>query len=126
MLVQTIGFAAVADATVFAASVAIEKSPIGVTCVHPGGIRTAIARNARIGSAETLDMSRDEIDEQFRKATWTSPERAAQVIVSGVRRGKRRVLIGPDARVLSLMQRLLPVRYQHIVAFGAARRRSPI
>jgi hypothetical protein len=109
-----------------AMELAMEKSAIGVTCVHPGGIRTAIARNARVGTAEVLDMSRDEMDEAFRKATWTSPERAARVIVAGVRRGKRRVLIGPDARVISLLQRLLPVRYQHVVAFGAARRRSRI
>ena len=109
-----------------AMELAMEKSPIGVTCVHPGGIRTAIARNARIGAAQPLDMTRDEIDKAFRKATWTSPERAARVIVSGVRRRKRRVLIGFDARVISLLQRLLPLRYQHIVAFGAARRSSPI
>jgi NAD(P)-dependent dehydrogenase (short-subunit alcohol dehydrogenase family) len=109
-----------------AMELAMERSPIGVTCVHPGGIRTDIARNARHGAAQPLDMTRDEIDAAFRKATRTSPERAARVIVSAVRRRKRRVLIGLDARVISLLQRLLPVRYQHIVAFGAARRGSPI
>jgi hypothetical protein len=71
-------------------------------------------------------MSRDEIDAAFRQATWTSPERAARVIVSGVRRGKRRVLVGPDAHAISWLQRLMPVRYQHLVAFGAARRGAPI
>lgn len=109
-----------------AMELALEKSPIGVTCVHPGGIRTTIARDARIGAAQPLDMTREEIDAAFKLATWTSPERAARVIVSGVRRRKRRVLIGPDARLISLMQRLMPVRYQHLVAFGAARRGAPI
>ena len=109
-----------------AMELAIEKSPIGVTCVHPGGIRTAIARNARIGAAQPLDMSRDEIDAAFQQATWTSPERAARTIVAGVRRGKRRVLVGPDAHAISWLQRILPVRYQHLVALGAARRGAPI
>ena len=109
-----------------AMELAIEKSPIGVTCVHPGGIRTAIARNARIGAAQPLEMSRDEIDALFQQATWTSPERAARTIVAGVRRGKRRVLVGPDAHAISWLQRLMPVRYQHLVAFGAVRRGAPI
>lgn len=109
-----------------AMELALEKSPIGVTCVHPGGIRTAIARSARVGAAEPLGMTPEEIDAAFQAVARTSPERAARVIVSGIRRGRRRVLIGLDARVLSLMQRLLPARYQHIVAFGASRRRALI
>ena len=71
-------------------------------------------------------MSRDEIDALFQQATWTSPERAARTIVAGVRRGKRRVLVGPDAHAISWLQRLMPVRYQHLVAFGAVRRGAPI
>src|SRR5262245_16869129 len=109
-----------------AIELAIEKSPIGVTCVHPGGIRTGIARNARIGAMQPLDLSRDEVDAAFQKATWTSPERAARTIVAGVRRGKRRVLVGPDAHAIAWLQRLLPVRYQHLVALGASRRGAPI
>jgi NAD(P)-dependent dehydrogenase (short-subunit alcohol dehydrogenase family) len=109
-----------------AMELAMEGSPIGVTCVHPGGIRTAIARNARLGAHEPLDVSREEIEAGFARNARTSPERAARVIVAGVRRGRRRVLIGADARVLSALQRLLPERYQHLVAFGAARRNVKI
>jgi NAD(P)-dependent dehydrogenase (short-subunit alcohol dehydrogenase family) len=109
-----------------AMELAIEKSPIGVTCVHPGGIRTAIARNARIGVNEPNDRTREEIADGFERIARTSPERAAEVIVAGVRRGKRRVLVGPDAHVLSLLQRLLPVSYQRLVEFGAARRGAKI
>jgi NAD(P)-dependent dehydrogenase (short-subunit alcohol dehydrogenase family) len=109
-----------------AMELAIEKSPIGVTCVHPGGIRTAIARNARIGVNEPNDQTREEIAEGFDRIARTSAERAAEVIVAGVRRGKRRVLVGPDAQALSLLQRLLPVGYQRLVAFGAARRGAKI
>jgi hypothetical protein len=109
-----------------AMELAIEKSPIGVTCVHPGGIRTSIARNARIGANEPVDQTRDELAEDFERIARTSADRAAQVIVAGVRRGRRRVLVGPDAHAISLLQRLLPERYQHLVAFGAARRGAKI
>ena len=109
-----------------AMELAIEKSPIGVTCVHPGGIRTAIARNARIGVNEPNDRTREEIAEGFERIARTSPERAADLIVAGVRRGKRRVIVGPDAHALSLLQRLLPVRYQRLVELGAARRGAKI
>lgn len=103
-----------------AIELAIEKSPIGVTCVHPGGIRTAIARNARLGAREPLDTTREEMEADFLRLARTSPERAARAIVAGVRRGRRRVLIGPDARLVSLFSRLLPVGYQHLIAFGAS------
>ena len=109
-----------------AMELAIEKSPIGVTCVHPGGIRTAIARNARIGVNEPNDRTREEIADGFERIARTSAERAAEVIVAGVRRGKRRVIVGPDAHALSLLQRLLPVRYQRLVELGAARRGAKI
>ncbi|HXK23094.1 MAG TPA: SDR family NAD(P)-dependent oxidoreductase [Myxococcota bacterium] len=109
-----------------AMELAIEKSPIGVTCVHPGGIRTAIARNARIGVYEPSDQTREEIAEGFERIARTSAERAAEVIVAGVRRGKRRVLVGPDAHALSLLQRLLPESYQRLVELGAARRKAKI
>jgi NAD(P)-dependent dehydrogenase (short-subunit alcohol dehydrogenase family) len=107
-----------------AMELANEGSPIGVSCVHPGGVRTRIAANARIGAAEPLEISRKELERRFAKVARTSPEDAARRIVAGVRRRRRRVLIGPDAHVISALQRLLPERYQRLVGAGA-RRRGP-
>ena len=71
--------------------------------------------------------SREEIEQAFDSVARTRAERAARVIVTGVRRGRRRVLIGSGrARPVAWLQRLLPVAYQHLVAFGAARRRAEI
>lgn len=85
--------------------------PVGVTCVHPGGIKTAIARNAT--AAEGLDA--EEMAKAFdRQLAHTSPERAAQVILGAVRKNKARVLVGADAKVLDLAVRLTGSGYQRL------------
>jgi NADP-dependent 3-hydroxy acid dehydrogenase YdfG len=85
--------------------------PVKVTTVHPGGIKTAIARN--MTTAEGLD--KDELAEQFdRKLASTSPQKAARVILDGVRRNKARVLVGPDAKALDLIVRATGSGYQRL------------
>jgi NAD(P)-dependent dehydrogenase (short-subunit alcohol dehydrogenase family) len=107
-----------------AMELALDASPIGVTAVHPGGIRTRIARNARIGRQEPAESSREEMVSDFDEVARTEPEKAARAIVAGVRRRRRRVLIGADAHGLATLQRLAPVRYQDLVARGVSRRRK--
>jgi NADP-dependent 3-hydroxy acid dehydrogenase YdfG len=85
--------------------------PVAVTTVHPGGIKTAIARNAT--AAEGLD--RDELAKLFdKRLARTSPRRAAQVILDSVRKKKARVLVGMDAKVLDLMVRVAGPYYQQV------------
>lgn len=88
---------------------------IGVTCVHPGGIRTHIAENARAGAATRVE-DQMQARERFDKVVRTSPEKAAQVIVRGILRNKARVLIGSDAYQIDLFQRLMPVRSAALLA----------
>lgn len=92
----------------------LEGTPVGVSCVHPGGIRTPIFAHARVGagvhpSIRDLNLSR------FERLAITSPEVTADRIVRGVKRKEPRILIGPDAVRLDRLQRLLPVRYWKIV-----------
>ncbi|OBK16005.1 SDR family NAD(P)-dependent oxidoreductase [Mycobacterium asiaticum] len=85
--------------------------PVGVTTVHPGGIKTAIARNATV--AEGLD--RDELAQLFdKRLANTSPKRAAKIILQAVRKNNARVLVGPDAKALDLMVRIAGSGYQRI------------
>ena len=85
--------------------------PVKVTAVYPSGIKTAIARNAT--AAEGLD--KDELAELFdTRLASGSPERAARVILHGVRKNKARVLVGPGARALDLFVRLTGSGYQRI------------
>ncbi|EID81660.1 MULTISPECIES: SDR family NAD(P)-dependent oxidoreductase [Rhodococcus] len=96
----------------------IAKHPVKVTCVHPGGIKTAIARNATAGPGEDLDTFAKFFDQKLAR---TTPEAAAATIVNGVRKGKPRVLIGADAKFLDAWVRLVGPSYQRVVALVAGR-----
>ena len=92
----------------------LEGTSVGVSCVHPGGIRTPIAQNARMGagvhpSIRELNLAR------FNLHAITSPEAAAEGIVRGVKRNEPRILIGPDAIHIDRLQRLMPIRYWKIL-----------
>jgi short-subunit dehydrogenase len=96
-------------------------SPVGVTIVHPGGVRTAISENARL--AKGLNPE----DVQRERANWRSllalaPEAAADVIAAAIERRDARVLVGKDAKAAALVQRLFPVTYWKHVARDIARR----
>jgi len=85
--------------------------PVKVTTVHPGGIKTAIARNAT--AAEGLD--RDELAKTFdKRLAKTTPQRAAEIILDAVRKNKARVLVGPDAKVLDVLVRVTGAGYQRL------------
>ena len=88
---------------------------VSATSVHPGGIKTGIARSSRIDSS-IRDLGVNDVGarEKFEKTFITSADKAARVILDGVRRNQRRVLIGPDARVFDWMVWLLPSGYQRI------------
>jgi hypothetical protein len=91
-------------------------SNIHVCCVHPGGIKTNIARVARGGDQS---MTSDERGREFEKLARTTPEAAAQKIISAIERRRKRLLIGVDAAIISLVSRLFPVGYSRfILAFG--------
>ena len=88
------------------------KRPVKVTCVHPGGIKTNIARNA--DQAESYDH--DKLSKEFDKLAHMSPDKAARIILRGVERGRARVLIGWDAYALDAFVRFAGPAYQGITA----------
>jgi NAD(P)-dependent dehydrogenase (short-subunit alcohol dehydrogenase family) len=100
----------------------VEGSSVQAHVVHPGGIATGIARNARMGEHQVADLPREEMLAEFDRMARTTADKAARVIVEGVRRGKRRIVVGMDARAISTLQRLLPKSYQRLVEIGVRRR----
>ncbi|MEC3975725.1 SDR family NAD(P)-dependent oxidoreductase [Amycolatopsis sp. H20-H5] len=90
----------------------IARHPVRVSCVHPGGIKTNIARDARGMAGEKSDRA----SVAFDRIARTSPEKAAQTILKGVERGSARILIGPDAYVIDAIPRLLGSAYQRPAA----------
>ncbi|WP_327100219.1 SDR family NAD(P)-dependent oxidoreductase [Nocardia vinacea] len=85
--------------------------------VHPGGITTNIARNARMRKdPEGLGRSHEQMAAEFEAITLTSPDKAAEIICRGVERGKSRILVGPDAYVFDALARIAPTHYYDIFA----------
>jgi butyryl-CoA dehydrogenase len=87
----------------------IERCGVSATTIHPGGIRTNIARSARFEFAEheeAVDAEQAAVD--FEKLTRTTPEKAARLILGAVRKNKRRALIGPDAHLFDAAARISP------------------
>jgi NADP-dependent 3-hydroxy acid dehydrogenase YdfG len=101
---------------------ALNREPVKVTSIHPGGIKTAIARNAT--TAEGVDA---EAQAKFfdKRLAGTSPQRAAEIILDGVRKNKARVLVGHDAVVLDLIVRITGSHYQRLFAPVLSRMKPP-
>lgn len=96
----------------------IAGHPVKVSCVHPGGIKTAIARNAAVPDGDDQESFAQFFD---RKLARTSPEDAARTIVEGVRKGRPRILVGADAKFLDAWVRAVGPSYQRVVAFVSGR-----
>lgn len=92
----------------------IERRRVAVSCVHPGGIRTNIVRNARTVEGGTTR----EMHTRFQQITLTTPERAARIILRGVERNRPRILVGPDAYVIDALPRVLGPLYQRVTTSG--------
>ena len=93
----------------------LEGSSVFVSCVHPGGISTAIARKARLGANTPQGTQRDSIA-RFDRVATIPPEVAAARILQGVERREARILIGADARKIDILQRLRPATYWKALA----------
>ncbi len=87
-----------------------EGTNISVSSVHPGGIKTNIANQSKIGEKATdADFTRSK--KFFDKASPTTAEQAAAVIIKGIKQKNPRILIGKDARQISLIQKMFPIKY---------------
>ncbi len=91
------------------------KTGVGVCCVHPGGVKTNVARNAVVDYLPT-GQAREDLDKDFDELAITSVEDAVQTILIGTARREKRIVVGTDAKVASFLQRLMPIRYHRILA----------
>src|SRR3954469_218294 len=89
----------------------LARHPVKVTTVHPCGIKTNIVRN--MTAVDGVD--KDQLTQTFdKKLANTSPEKAARIILDGVRKNRARVLVGPDAKALDLIVRVTGSGYQRL------------
>jgi short-subunit dehydrogenase len=95
----------------------LEGTRIGVTVVHPGGISTSIARNARAPA----NVPKEEVQRRkalSEKLLRMAPEKAGEIIVNAIERRKARILVGTDAKVVALLERIAPVHYWKLLRKG--------
>lgn len=93
----------------------MENCGVSATSVHPGGIKTNIARAARMDpSVSRVGISAEEASARFEKNFITTANKAARIMIRAVECNRRRVLVGPDAVVLDLLVRLFPAGYQKL------------
>ncbi len=102
----------------FTEALAIEQkdTDVFVSSVHPGGIKTNIAKNARFINSGMPGMKKSDSEKAFDALAKTTPTQAADVILKGVLKKKKRILIGSDARLLDRLQRLMPVKYTKLIS----------
>jgi NAD(P)-dependent dehydrogenase (short-subunit alcohol dehydrogenase family) len=93
----------------------LKGTTVGVSCVHPGGIKTNVARNARYPAGANEEERENNVRNFERYIAHTSPERAARAIVRGVKRGRTRILVGFDAYLFDAAVRLFPGLWQRLM-----------
>ena len=91
-------------------------STVSATSVHPGGVKTNIARSARVGEGldDEAKKALETRGEDFDQLARTTAYSAAEQILEGVEKNRRRVLVGGDAKLLDRVQRLFPGRYHDL------------
>jgi short-subunit dehydrogenase len=99
----------------------MNNSAVRLSVVHPGGVKTNIARNSRPGAHLRHHTGRAEALERFDQIAGTTPVAAAERIIRGIERNEPRILIGRDARIMDWIQRLRPARYWALMARAAER-----
>ncbi|MEH6347261.1 MAG: SDR family NAD(P)-dependent oxidoreductase [Bermanella sp.] len=95
----------------------LSHKTVEVSCVHPGGIKTNIANAGRFKGQVGNDTSVENQKKQFNDhlARTTAPQ-AANIIIKGINKNKPRILVGSDAKLMDIIQRIIPARYQKLVA----------
>jgi butyryl-CoA dehydrogenase len=92
------------------------RTNVKISTVHPGGIKTGIARNSRLGGKKSNAEARKSIENFERSVLKMSPERAAAIILEGIEKDRQRILVGNDARTMDIIARVFPNTYHKVLA----------
>ena len=90
-------------------------SGIAVSCVHPGGVKTGIARNGRHFDAANVEVSAQMVAQEFERIAQTSSEQAAAIIIAGMRHKRPRIMVGLDAKLADFLQRISPTLVRKVL-----------
>lgn len=95
----------------------LKDSNVNVSCVYPGGVRTNIVKNERFYKTAQPEVSKEDEAARFEKyVCWISPDKAAKIIIKGIKKNKLSILVGPDAYFYEFISRLIPMTWQKLMA----------
>jgi len=95
----------------------LRGSTVNVSCVYPGGVRTNIVKNERFYKTSSPEISKEDEAVRFEKyVCWISADKAAKIIVKGIKKNRPTILVGPDAYFYELVSRLIPMTWQKLMA----------
>lgn len=95
----------------------LRNTSVRVSCVYPGGVKTNIVRNERFHKTSRPEVTKEDEAARFEKyVCWISPDRAARIIIKGIKKNKQHILVGPDAYFYELITRLAPMVWQKLMA----------
>ena len=105
----------------------LAETRVGVTCVHPGGVKTNIAASGRVHEDERgLPLDAAPAAKNFEKVARLTPDQAATQIMDAMKRDARRVLVGTDAKLADIVARLLPSSYERLIRAVSERARQKL
>jgi len=99
----------------------LANTKVGVTVVHPGGVATSIAKNARVAGTTSPEEAARRL-KQMQNVLRMPPERAGEIIVTAAERRRARVIVGNDAKIIALLERLFPVSNMQLLLRATTRR----
>lgn len=91
---------------------------LGVSCVQPGGVKTNIVKHSRYLPSDNQAPTKEEFAARFEAIAMLDSDQAAKQILNGVRRNRAQILVGKDAWLLALLERILPVGYMGLIRKG--------
>jgi short-subunit dehydrogenase len=92
----------------------LEDTNVAVSCVHPGGVATNIARSGKVGAGADA-VAKEESVKYHTKVSRTTSEEAARQIIRGIKRRSKRILVGTDARIIDVIHRAAPISYMSVL-----------
>lgn len=103
----------------------LKGTSVAVSCVHPGGVATNIARGGKLGAHANASV-KEKIVKYHTKVSHTTADQAAETIVRGIKRRSKRILVGMDARLIDVVHRAAPVHYMSVMDWLSGRRISKL
>lgn len=98
----------------------LRGSTVGVTVVHPGGVRTAIVTHARRASLAPQDMPLDKVARFFDERAMPA-ELVGEAITRAIQREQPRLRVAPGSLVGDYLKRLMPVWGNRLLVSAAGR-----